>query len=74
MAKEEAFPKFFNWLFRQWSFWVIFVLWEILSIWGEFKDHSIIEHLGILLGNYIVVILVYLGIYFICKSTFKKIN
>lgn len=71
---KKIYPKYFQWTYKKWSFWIIAILWGIWSSWGEWSKFSIGEAFGIFIFTFIMSGLIHLLAYYLAISTCNKLG
>ncbi len=76
--KTEQFPKFFNWLFHNYLFWIISVSWTFITfiLNKELVDLFVIspKEVIIILGFNFITITLILGIPFLLYYLYKSLS
>lgn len=67
-------PSFIDYTYKEWSFWLIVILWSFWSGWEAFVNIYIGEFVGTFIFVILIVSLFYFLSYLLTRSAFKKIN
>lgn len=68
MTIKEKIKSFFKWTFKSWHFWVIFC---VKVLWANLGDPFLAEFVGIVIGEFIFILMLY-AVVAIIYSIFKK--
>ncbi len=73
MAKND-FPPYQKWVFKKWYYWVIIIIYSILTEFKSYANFYIPEILGSLTASFLIVTFTFFFIYLIVKYKSKKLK
>lgn len=74
MLTKTKQKGFFKWISERWYYWVISIVWGILSGYEELRAHYFSEFLGILIASFCIVTFIFLVIWLIKKAVIKEVQ
>ncbi len=74
MIKKQTFPRFVDWVYNKWYFWLLVVLYSLWAGAEEIVNGHIMEFIGILVASIFILSILFLFGYLSARSTCKKLG
>ena len=68
----KPFPSFWSWTYKKYSFWILWIVYEMSVAWWGYRDGGILGLTREIIWGFVLVSLIYLFFYWMAYLTLKK--